>query len=160
MTQNTKEYISQNLKWPISNLSYLSNYFILIAPIVLIYIGITEYYRNNFTLTPFVTGMVLFVFITYRIETERKFIKLALTKDLSTDDLAKIVEKINWSLKNQDDNVFEFSTSISPISWGETVTVIKISRDTILVNSQPSGKNPFSFRDRVNYNKIKSAIET
>jgi hypothetical protein len=159
MTQNTKEYICNNLKWPITNLDYLSKYFILIAPITLIYVAITEYYRNNPALIIFLTGIVLFAIIIYGIETERKFIEIILTKDLSTSEIAKKLTQNKWTFIKQENEVLEFSTKTSLVSWGEKVTIIKVSKDKLLVNSQPSGRNIFSFKNRVNYNTIKSTIE-
>jgi uncharacterized membrane protein len=160
MTQNSKAYIIKNLKWPISNLSYISNYFILIVPIALISIAITEYERGNKILGSFLTGLFLLFFIVYRIETERKFTELVLTKDLSTSEIGKILTKNNWSLVNQEDGILEFSTNVSSFSWGEIVTIIKVSKYVILINSQPSGRNPFTlFKDKINYNIIKSILE-
>jgi hypothetical protein len=160
MRGKVKEYIIKNLKWPISNLSYLSNYFILFVPVVLIYISMTEYERGNSITTMFLTGIVLLFFIIYRIESERKFRELVLIKDFSTSEIAKILTKSTMSLKNQQDGIIELYTNTSSFSWGEIITIIKFSKNTILINSQPCGRNPFTFfKDVVNYNKIKRILE-
>ncbi len=160
MRKESKEYIIKNLKWPISNLSYLSNYFILFVPVVLIYISMTEYERGNSITTIFLTGIVLLFFIIYRIESERKFRELVLTKDFSTSEIAKILTENSMSLKNHQDEIIELYTNISSFSWGEIVTIIKVSKNTILINSQPCGRNPFTlFKEGVNYNKIKKMLE-
>ena len=111
-------------------------------------------------LTALLVGIRLLFFIVYRIETERKFTELVLIKDLSTNEIAKMLSSNNLSVKNQNDGIIKFSTEISLFSWGETVTIIKVSKDLILINSQPSGKGTFTlFKERINYNKIKCLLE-
>jgi hypothetical protein len=105
-------------------------------------------------------GIFILIFITYRIETERKFTEMVLTKNLSTSEIAKKLSKNNLILKNENNNILEFYTNISILSWGETITIIKMTKDIILINSQPNGRNPITFfKDKINYIRIKKILE-
>lgn len=160
MNPKTKEYVCRNLKWPLKSFSYIGNYFILIFPIVMIYFGVTEYDRNNPPIFLLSMGIFLFLFVFYQVEKERKFKALIFSGDLSTSEIAKKLTKNGWSFQNQQDNVLKFYTSISLDSWGEIVTIIKVSPNKLLINSQPSGRSPFTFKSKINFDKIKIALES
>jgi hypothetical protein len=159
--QNKKEYIINNLKWPINHFEYFSHYFISIIPISLIYIGIAEYRKEEDILPLVSTGITLLLFIIYRIETERKFRELIITKDLSTIEIGKILEKNGWILRNWHDATLELTTNKNNLYQGERVTIIKVTKDKILINTQPSGNRAsFTiFKEKINYREIKRILE-
>lgn len=162
MKPSTKEYIIQNLKWPVSHLRYLGNYFILLFPATLFCIGISVFNTNRSDAKMFLLISTIIAFlIIYGVETERKFSELKFDKDLSSSEIAKIIlERTKWSFNWQDDNVLAFSTKPILISQrGETATIIKRSKDGLLINSQPNGRSFISLKNRVNYNKVKMALE-
>lgn len=92
MNKEKKEYVINHLKWPLNHFDYFSNYFILPIPILTIYIGATEFKRVN-SLTLLISGILILIFIVYRIEAERKFKKLTFTEDLSTKEIGELLKK-------------------------------------------------------------------
>jgi hypothetical protein len=157
--QSKVKYIIKNRRWPINHFEYSSSYFVALIPILLIFIGITEFKREE-SFSLLLTGILLLIFLVYRIETERKFIEMVLTKNLSTNEIAKMLSKNNFLLKSENNNILEFYTHISQLSWGETITIIKLTKEIILINSQPNGRNPITLcKDKINYNKKKKILE-
>ncbi|MDI1257420.1 MAG: hypothetical protein PSV16_15100 [Flavobacterium sp.] len=158
MTEKKKQYIIKNLKWPIGFTGYLWNYFSLFVPAVLLSIVPTEYDRGRPIAGLIFISLFLIFLIIYGVETERTFKKLTLTKDWSTSEIAKILEKNTFSFVNQTDGVLEIGTRISAFSWGEKITIIKVTKDLILINTQPTGRGFISFKNKANYNKIKAIL--
>lgn len=159
MDKKTKTYVIQRMKWPISYFDYISNYFVLFMPLLLIYAGVTNYERDG----PFLIswGLVIFVFFVLRIEIERRFKELVLKKDYSTDEIGKLLQKSKWILTQQGDGTLQFCTDSSSFSWGQKVTIIKVTREKILINTLPTGRAPFTFfKDILNYKEIKRILET
>ncbi|WET02165.1 hypothetical protein [Flavobacterium sp. YJ01] len=158
MNKKTKDYVIQKMKWPISYFDYISNYFVLFMPLFLIYAGIANYEKDG----PFLIswGFVILIFFILRIEIERRFKALVLVKDYSTDEIGKLLQKNNWILSGNGDGILEFHTNASSFSWGQKVTIIKVSREKILINTLPAGRAPFTFfKDILNYKVVKRILE-
>ena len=161
MNQKKKEYIIENLKWPINHYDYSSNYLVSLIPICLIFFGITEFERED-SLSVLLTGIFFLIFIIYRIETERKFTEITFEKDLSTIEIGKLLAKNNgWIIQNQFDGTLELTANRSTGYGGEIVTIVRTAKKKILVNTQPTGRAPFTFfKVNINYNEIKKIVET
>jgi len=160
MNRKTKEYVIQKLKWPISYFDYVENYFVLFLPLLLIYAGITNYKRDNDGPFLISVGIIFLIYIVFRIESERRFKELIITRDLSTDEIGKLLQKNKWILTSQGDGTLGFYTNSSLFSDGQKVTIIKVARQKILINTLPAERAPFTFfRDKFNYRKIKKILE-
>ncbi len=167
-------YIKTNLKWKF-NWTDFTRYFIIIGPIGITFIAFSMFYggfkfghiyKDNFMNPFFCTasfGLLLGLFFTYytfkRIEMERKFQLLELPDNISFVDISDKIQTIKWTIIGKEKHVIRASTKISLFSWGECVTIIKGNDNTILINSQPFGRQPFTFnRDKVNFKKLKDAL--
>lgn len=160
MNRKTKEYVIQKLKWPISYFDYVGNYFVLLLPLLLIYAGITNYERDNDGSFLISFGMIFLILIVFRIESERRFKELILTKDLSTDEIGKLLQRNKWLLTSQGDGTLEFNTNSSSFSDSQKVTIIKVTKEKILINTLPAGRAPFTFfKDKLNYKEVKKILE-
>lgn len=171
-----KDYIKRNLKWKLKWIETFSHrYFIIVAPIFIIIISCSMFYggfkfghiyKNNFMNMFFFTASVQLVsglFITFytikRIETERKFQSLELPDNMTFADICDKIQSIKWTIIDKEKDVIQASTKMSLFSWGEIVTII-VENNTILINSQPFGRQPFTFnRDKVNFKKLKEALK-
>ena len=157
MNKKTKDYVIQKMKWPIGDFDYFGKYFVLFMPFLLIYAGITHYERDG----PFLIswGLVILTFFILRIEMERRFKELFLIKDYSTDEIGKLLQKNNWVLTHQGDGILQFYRDSSSFSFGEKVTIIKVTREKILINTLPIGRAPFTFfKDILNYKEVKRIL--
>jgi hypothetical protein len=160
MKENTKQYVIQKLKWPISYLDYIGNYFVLFMPVLLIYAGITNYERDG----PFLisSGLIILIVFVIRIEIERRFKELILVKDYSTDEIGKLLQKNKWILTHQGNGTLQLYKSSSGAfsRLNEKVTIIKVTKEKILINTLPTGRAPFTFfKDILNYKEIKKILE-
>lgn len=157
-----KKYIINNLKWPISHFGYISNYFILFFPYILIYAGLEKFNEDKSALLLIIIGIFFFIYIIYRIESERKFKELSFNKDLSTSEIGKLLElKSGWKLiaNSSASGIIKFNTSTSFFDQGQTVTIIRIKKEKILINTQPNGRAVFTFfKDILNYNQVKKIL--
>jgi len=159
MTPKQKKYIIENLKWPI-NFDYLFKYIILAIPATLIFIGITPYETDDFSINLIIIGIITIMILAYRIKSGRRFKIFLLPAGLSTNELAVKLKTLNWRVY-QNDNVLEISTAISPFSWGNKITIVKVTTDKILINTQPVGKAPVTlFMDILNYKKIQNLLKS
>lgn len=158
MNPKTRKYVIDNLKWPVGYFNYYSKYFILFFPFILIYAGLGKSTDTNIELNLVGTGIISFLYIVYRIESERKFTELTFKKDLSTIEIGKLLEKNGWRLTNSNDGVVQLTTNPS-LGEGQTITIIRVTKEKILINTQPNGRPPFTFfKDKLNYNKVKSIL--
>lgn len=174
ITNEEKEYIKTNLKWKF-NWADFTRYFIILGPIGITFIALSmiyggfkfgHIYNNNFMNPFFFTlscGLLLGMFFTYytikRIETEKKFQLLELPDNISFTDISEKIQTIKWTITCNEKDVIQLITSISPFSWSESVTIIKVSDKSVLVNTQPFGRQLFTFnRDKVNLRKLKDAL--
>jgi hypothetical protein len=158
MKKDTKQYVIQKLKWPTGHFDYLGNYLILFMPVLLIYAGLTNYEKDG----PFLisSGSIILIIFVIRIETECRFKELILVKDYSTDEIGKLLQKNKWTLTHQGNGTLEFYTGASSSSWGQKVTIIKVTKEKILINTLPRGRAPFTFfKDILNYKEIKKILE-
>lgn len=158
MTPKTRKYIINNLKWPAGSLDYCGKYFILFFPFILIYAGLGKPTDGNIELSLIGAGVISFIYIVYRIESERKFKELVFKNDLSTIEIAKLLEKSGWILTNWSDGVVRLRTNNS-LDANQTITIIKVTKEKILINTQPNGRPPFTFfKDVMNYNQVKKVL--
>ena len=127
------------------------------------YISANNYMNSYFysALTGLLLGMTLIYYIIRRIESEKKFEILILPKNTTFDDIPKKIRISKWTIVSKTKEVIEISTNISLFSWGELITIIKLDDKSILVNSRPSGRQPFTInRDKVNLKKLDIILET
>ena len=111
-------------------------------------------------LTSLLVGIILFFFIISRINQEREFKELIIRQNTSTSEIIAALEKERWKIVNESDDVLKFQTRITGFSWGEIITIIRVG-DRLLINTQSRGKFAFTFfKEIVNYNLIKSVIES
>ena len=174
ITDEEKDYIKTNLKWKFNWVDF-SRYFIIVGPIGITFIAYSMFYggfkfghiyKDNFMNPFFFTAsceLLLGLFFTYftirRIETERKFQSLVLPENMSFADISDKIQTLKWTIIGKGKDIIQVSTSISLFSWGERLTIIKASDKSILVNTQPFGRQPFTFnRDKVNFKKLKNAL--
>lgn len=176
MTIEEKDYIKTNLKWQFKWFDFFNRYLIIVGPIAITFIAYSMFYggfkfghihNNNFMNPYFFTasfGLVLGVFFTYftirRIETERKFETLKLPDNISFTEIADKIQTLKWTIICKEKDVIRASTKTSIFSWGEYVTIIESCDNSILINSQPFGRQPFTFnRNKVNFKKITNALK-
>ena len=174
MTPKEKDYIKAHLKWKFSWFDF-SRYFIVLGPIVITVVAFSMFYGgfkyghiydNNFMNPFFFTascGLFIGLFFTYytvrRIETEKMFQTLELPENISFNQISDIIQDMKWTVIGKEIDVIQLSTKISLLSWGECVTIIKADNNSILINSQPFGLQPFTFnRDKVNFKKLKNTL--
>ncbi|MBZ4033705.1 hypothetical protein K6T82_02945 [Flavobacterium sp. 17A] len=159
MKKSTKNYVVKKLKWPLGFFYFYSgNFVILSMPCVLIYLGTTNYEKDGAFLI--LTGFVFLIVLILRMEMERRFKELTLVKDYSTDEIGKLLQKNKWILSDQGDGILEFYTGSTLFSWGQKVTIVKVSKDKILINTLPNGRALFTFfKEILNYKIIKKILE-
>lgn len=160
MKEHTKQYVIQKLKWPISYFDYIGNYFVLFMPVLFIYAGVTNYESDG----PFLisSGLIILIVFVIRIEIERRFKELILVKDYSTDEIGKLLQKNKWILTHQGNGTLQLYKSSSGTfsRLNEKVTIIKVTKEKILINTLPTGRAPFTFfKDILNYKEIKKILE-
>ena len=177
MTTTEIEFIKTNLKWSFTWSDFLRRYFIIVGPIGIAFIGCTMFnagfrfgyisvdnFMNSYfytALTGLLFGTTLTYYIVRRIESEKKFETLILPKDITFDDIPKKVRLSKWTTVSKAKEVIEISTNITLFSWGEFITIIKLDDNSILVNSRPNGRQPFTFnRDKVNLKKLDTLLKT
>ncbi|HEX8016585.1 MAG TPA: hypothetical protein VF465_15255 [Flavobacterium sp.] len=154
-----KKYIIDNLKWPVYHFDYYGHYIILFLPLMMIFAGFSKIDKTDFDPMLIVAGIIFMGYIIYRIESERKFKKLIFKKDLSTREIGKLLEKNQWQVINEYDGTIQLRTGNSSSSWGETVTIVRITKEKILINTQPNGRAAFTFfKDVLNYNMVKKVL--
>jgi hypothetical protein len=149
---------------------YIS-YVFFVAPIGFIIIGysmITNYFKFNNPVNILISGISIFafglttVFFFFRKFNENiKFETISISPDMNIDVLA---DKLNVEFGscrlviNKTLQKIELITNTSALSWGEQVTLL-FDSDTILINSRPIGKQPFTiFQDKQNIRKIKKLL--
>jgi hypothetical protein len=156
MTQQDREFIKTNHKWPFVWTDIFGRYFILITPLFFIFLSFLISHfsasgnSNDYLLIAipiFLFGAFLFYIFLNRLESERKFrvIPFKIKEDIS---LKTRIDKLGWIFSSEKDDVITANTKISLFSWGEVITIIAES-DQLLFNSRPGGRQPFTFnRDR------------
>jgi hypothetical protein len=161
MDSNKKKYIVNNLKWPITHFEYISNYFSLIFPFIFIYAGFSKYDKDATSLGLIIFAVIVLIYIIFRIESERKFKELNFSKDLSTNEIGKLLEINGWTLmaNSNTSGIIKLNTSTSFLDQGQTITIIRVTKEKILINTQPNGRAVFTFfKDLLNYNQIKEVL--
>lgn len=161
MDSNKKKNIINNLKWPLTHFEYISNYFSLFFPYILIYAGLSKYNEDEFAFVLIIIGIFALIYIIFRIESERKFKELNFNKDLSTSEIGKLLEVNGWTLmaNSNSSGIIKLNTSTSFLDQGQTVTIIRVTKEKILINTQPNGRAVFTFfKDIFNYNQVKEIL--
>ena len=159
MDSKTKKYIVDNLKLPLSQ--YISHYFALFFPSILIYAGLTKYGEDESAPNLIMIGILALIYMVFRIESERRFKELTFNKDLSTTEIGKLIESTGWTLKanSNADGIIRLNTSTSSLEQGQTVTIIRVTKERLLINTQPNGRAFFTFfKDILNYNQVKKIL--
>jgi len=176
MTTKELKFIKTNLKWSFTWSDFLSRYFIIIGPFVIALIGCTMFnagFRfgyisvDNFMNSYFYSAIIELLFgstLTYyiirRIGNEKKFVIVILPNNITFDDIPKKISLSNWTTAAKSKEVIEISTNVTLFSWGEFITIVKLEDNTILVNSRPTGRQPFTFnRDIVNLKKLNTLLK-
>ncbi len=125
----------------------------------LFYIGIPFFLVFSFY------GLAILFSIKNEWTADRKFREIEF-KGSPSDNLKKIIEvlKNNFRVKvidvDKKTNSVSVWTKISLLTWGNVITVI-CDTDRILVNSQPSGSQPFSYgQQKRNIDKLEKIIKT
>ena len=175
VTNQEKDFIRNNLKWPFSWTDFFGRYFIIMGPISISFIAVSMFfggfkfghiYENSFinsffftALTMFLLGLFLTYYIIKRIESEKRFVLLTLPINVLFDEIPDKLKSLKWSLITKKNDEIEIATNISFFSWGESVTILKVESNKIVVNTRPNGCQPFTFnRDRVNFKKLKTIL--
>ncbi|MBL0739419.1 hypothetical protein JI750_21190 [Flavobacterium sp. GN10] len=159
MDSNTKKYIINNLKWPANQ--YISNYFALFFPFLFIYAGLSKYDDDESALTLIIVGISVLIYMIFRIESERRFKEIFFNKDLSTSEIGKLIESTGWTLmaNSNASGIIKLNTSSSFLDPGQTVTIIRVTKEKVILNTRPNGRAFFTFfKDILNYNKVKQIL--
>ncbi|MBO9584259.1 MAG: hypothetical protein J7574_08880 [Flavobacterium sp.] len=160
MDSKTKKYIVDNLRLPLRQ--YVSHYFALFFPFILIYAGLSKYGEDDSASTLIIIGILVLLYIIFRIESERRFKELVFDKDLSTSEIGKLIESNGWTLmaNSNADGIIKLNTSSSSLDPGQTVTIMRVTKEKVLINTQPNGRAFFTFfKDILNYNRVKKILE-
>ena len=119
-------------------------------------------FMNSFVLTACIElflGIFFTFYVVRRIQSERKFIALDLPNDILFDDISEKIKSSTWAIISKSEDLIEISTNMSLFSWGELMTIIKTDTNRILVNSRPTGSQPFTInRDKVNLKKLSELL--
>ena len=165
MTQEEIEYIKKYLKWPIS-FKLISSYLISFLPLIFVFFGIKDLIIqksifNNLELFSFIIiGLTSFFWILLRINSERKFRKLKLNKEYDIKQIDQKLSPFLWITLESGKNKRVYLDKVCLFSSGVYVFVIQIDENTILINTNPLGRQPFTFnRDKINFVKIQKALE-
>jgi hypothetical protein len=161
-------FIKEKHKWRIVWTDIFDRYFILTAPLWLVFLSfMISYFSINqdsdysfllVTIPIFFFGCLTFYLVLNRIESERKFKPIKLQNDQAFD-IEKCINQLGWRLSSKNDKVVTLFTKISFFSWGETITII-LDDNQLLFNSRPQGSQPFTFnRDKVNYKKLCNTLK-
>ena len=175
MTKEQEDYIKSNLKWPFSWEDIFFRYFILIAPIALIVLSFSIFYGDfNYEashhkdfikllllgLTIFFIGLLLMYFSIKRIKTESRFQILELNPGITFENIPEKIKSLKWTLVESSQECMCLNSPLSWFSWGEDITILKFDDNTILINSRPGGRQPFTMnRDKINFEKLKTLLK-
>ena len=164
MSDKEIEYIKTNLKWPI-NIEYITSLLFLFLPLMFIYFGIKdiiigESIHSNLALFNFIIfGSITFFWILFRIQSERKFKKLELSKEYNIKEIDQKLSTFLWITLEVGKYKRVYIDKVCLFSYGVYVTIIQIDEKTLLINTKPLGRQPFTFnRDKVNFKRIKQIL--
>ena len=164
MTQEEIEYIKRNLKWPIS-IEYVSSLLFVFVPLLFVYFGMKDLIvgksiHSDFKLLGFIIiGSITFLWIFLRIQSERKFKKLELDKEYNIKEIDHRLSAFLWITLESGKNKRVYLDKVCLFSYGVYVTVIQLDEKTLLINTKPFGRQPFTFnRDKVNFQRIKQRL--
>jgi hypothetical protein len=165
------DHIKTTNKFPMTFDDY-TNYFILIFPMAFICIGLVmayNYFHFEGELDILLVSVLLiiiglfFTFFTYlRLKQTVTFESIITMYNNETE---KIADKLRDNFKLRNINVDKelglviAYTKMTTFSWGEKLTLL-IDKNTILINSRPSGiRHPVTiFKDKLNIKKFKEII--
>lgn len=165
MSEKEIEYIKKNLKWPI-NIEYITSLLFLFIPSIFIYFGlkgliIGKTNLSNMVLFNFILiGSISFFLILYRIQSERKFRKLELNKEYDVKEIDQKLSFLLWTTIEKGKNKRVYIDKVCLFSYGVYVTIIQLDKKTLLINTKPLRRQPFTFnRDNVNFQRIKQRLK-
>ena len=72
-----------------------------------------------------------------------------------------MLEVNGWTLmaNSNSSGIIKLNTSISFLDQGQTVTIIRVTKEKVLINTQPNGRAVFTFfKDIFNYNQVKEIL--
>lgn len=164
MTKEEIEYIKGNLKWPIG-IEYISSFLFVFLPLLFVYFGMKDLIvgksiHSDFELYTFILiGSLTFLWILSRIQSERKFKKLKLDKEHNINEIDQKLSPFLWITLESGKNKRVYLDKVCLFSYGVYVTIIQLDEKTLLINTKPFGRQPFTFnRDKVNYQRIKTML--
>lgn len=164
MTQEEIDYIKKNLKWPIS-IEYVSSLLFVFLPLLFVYFGIKDLIvgksiHSDFELFNFIIiGSITFLWILLRIQSERKFRKLELDKEYNIKEIDQRLSPFLWITLESGKNKRVYLDKVCLFSYGVYVTIIQVDEKTLLINTKPFGRQPFTFnRDKVNFKRIEKRL--
>jgi hypothetical protein len=172
MKEGQLNYIIENEKWKFYFFDYLNRYFFLVVPIGFVILGIYPLFDkdilNKFSLAGFYSffpfwflsiGISLLVYSYRRIESERKFRKIEVQKEIQTSELTSLLAELEWSIEDVKQNYIVAETDWSAFSWGEEITIV-LCRGYLLINSRAIGSQPFTLgRDIYNFKRLREYLE-
>jgi hypothetical protein len=172
MNKKQFNYILEKGKWKLTFFEYLNRYFIIVVPIAFIILGTHLLFDKSIisriSLSDFISlfpfwflglGVLLFIYSCHRIESERKFRRIEIQKEIETFELSSFLKELNWSVQEVKSNIVVAETDWSAFSWGEEITII-LCEGYLLINSRTTGSQPFTLgRDIYNYKKLKELLE-
>ena len=164
MTQEEIDYIKKNLKWPI-RFELIGSLLFVFLPLLFVFFGIKDLIvgksiHSDLKLFSFIIiGLITFLWILLRIQSERKFRKIELDKDYCIVEIDKKLSHLSWIILESGKNKRVYLDKVCLFSSGVYVTIIQINEKTLLINTKPFGKQPFTFnRDKVNLQRIKKSL--
>lgn len=151
-----------------------TNYFIFIFPLAFIGIGLSMLFNflKFHTGLPILLvglflvalGTVFSIFTAKRLTENLTFEQIYLYRNTDLDEIAnklKTYFKANNIHIDRRNNVITIMTKLSAFSWGETMTIIKLEDNIILINSRPNNgsSQPVTIiKDRRNIKKLKQIL--
>lgn len=170
MTQEERRYIREKHKLPFSFLIF-SRLFVFIFPLSMVsYLASSKIFKTAIAesesqrilalIVLTVAAFLLIIFIIHRIESERKF-KTHILPENGLFTLKEKLESLNWiTIYESKKDMLQFLIKKPWFSGGEIVTIMKGQGDKILINTQPLGKQPFTFfSERANFRKIEQVLK-
>ena len=92
-------------------------------------------------------------------KSERKFKKLELDKEYNIKEIDQRLSTFLWITLESGKNKRVYLDKVCLFSSGVYVTVIQLDEKTLLINTKPFGRQPFTFnRDKINFNRIKKRL--
>jgi hypothetical protein len=102
------------------------------------------YHMNSFLYFLLIYSIIMTLF------DQPRFKQMELPPGVSFDDIKQHASDLNWELLQEFDELLQFRTASSFWRNQETVTILKVDEQQILINSQNGGFR----REKINFNKL------